>query len=254
MSTGHRQLAVDTAQSAAQSDVSPELHRLLWSSVWDVAMRAMGLLWTGFLLWTNVIRLMAFIEARHVEAMSAVVFVTAVAARVAFIAFLLLLVSLFVVRFKPLAKAPGLNARVVALLGSFLPTFFGVFLPRYEESALLNLTSLACLAVGNGLSAYGFTYLNRSASIMAEARRLVTAGPYRFVRHPVYLFEQIAVFGAVLNYMWPPRVALFAVLLFAAHVWCQFQRMRNEEGVLEATFPEYTEYKRRTARLLPGLY
>jgi protein-S-isoprenylcysteine O-methyltransferase Ste14 len=217
-------------------------------------MRAIGLLWTGLLLFRNVRDLVVLIEARQVESMPTPVFVTAVAARVAFITFLLLLLSLFIVRFKPLAKAPGLGARVVALIGSFLPTFFGVLLPRYEESALLNLASLMCLAVGNGLSAYGFTYLNRSASIMAEARRLVTTGPYRIVRHPVYLFEEIAVFGALLPYLWPPRAAMFGLLLFGAHVWCQFRRMSNEEEVLQATFPEYSEYKARTAKLMPGLY
>ncbi len=242
--------AVDTAQRSARSELSPGAHRLIWSSAWDIAMRGIGLLWTGFLLFTNVTRLITFIE---VESTPTVVFVTAVAARVAFVTFLLLLVLVFVVRLRPLAKAPGLGARVVALCGSFLPTFLGV-LPRYEESVLLNLASFTCIAVGNGLSVYGFSYLNRSASIMAEARRLVTTGPYRFIRHPVYVFEEIAVVGALLTFVWPPLVATFALLIFAGHVWCQFQRMKNEEGVLEATFPEYSAYKKRTARLVPGLY
>ena len=246
-------LTVDTAQRSAQSESSPEVHRLMWSSAWDLAMRGIGLLWTGFLLVTNVTRLITFIEGWQAESMPVLVFATAVAARVAFVTFLLLLVLVFVVRLKPLAKAPGLGARIVALCGSFLPTLLGV-LPRYEESVLLNLASFTCIAIGNGLSVYGFSYLNRSASIMAEARRLVTTGPYRFVRHPVYMFEEIAVVGVLLNFVWPPWVATFALPIVGGHLWCQFQRMKNEERVLEATFPEYAKYKQSTARLVPGLY
>jgi protein-S-isoprenylcysteine O-methyltransferase Ste14 len=34
----------------------------------------------------------------------------------------------------------------------------------------------------------------------------------------------------------------------------QFLRLHYEEGVLREAFPEYAEYARRTARLVPGLY
>ncbi len=224
----------------------------MWSPAWDVATRGIGLVWTGFLLFTNVKNLLTFIEGPH-DALSTWVFATAVASRLAFVTFLLLLLFFFIVRLRPLAKAPGVGARVVAICGTFLPTMFGL-LPRYEESALLNIASFTCIAISNILSAYGFSYLSRSASIMAEARRLVTAGPYRVVRHPVYLFEELAVVGVTLTFLWPPRVAGLALLIFAAHGWCQLLRMRNEESVLQAAFPEYEEYKRHTARMVPGLY
>lgn len=233
--------------------MSPELHRLIWSPAWDIAMRGVGFLWTGFLLSRNVGSTLEFVRSPHAASMPTVVFVSAVAARIAFLTFLLLLVFFFVVRLKPLAKATGIGTRAVALAGTFLPTFFGI-LPRYDDSALINFMSFACLAVGNGLTAYGFSYLSRSASIMAEARRLVTSGPYRFVRHPVYLFEEIALVGVLLNYVGSLRVATLALLILVAHMWCQFQRMNNEEAVLGATFPEYSDYKARTAKILPGLY
>jgi protein-S-isoprenylcysteine O-methyltransferase Ste14 len=34
----------------------------------------------------------------------------------------------------------------------------------------------------------------------------------------------------------------------------QLQRMRNEERVLGAAFPEYVAYAARTRRLIPGVY
>ncbi|MGH9879888.1 MAG: methyltransferase family protein, partial [Pyrinomonadaceae bacterium] len=92
-------------------------------------------------------------------------------------------------------------------------------------------------------------HLGRSFSLMAEARKLVTTGPYRIVRHPLYIFEAVASFGVMLQFS-----SLYTVIIFLAFCFLQFQRMKNEEAVLEMAFPEYQAYKLRTARLIPGIY
>jgi protein-S-isoprenylcysteine O-methyltransferase Ste14 len=84
---------------------------------------------------------------------------------------------------------------------------------------------------------------------MAEARRLVTGGPYALVRHPLYLAEEIAVIGLFLQYASP-----WSALLVVAHFAFQLQRMRNEEQILRDTFAEYATYARSTQRLIPGVY
>ncbi len=84
---------------------------------------------------------------------------------------------------------------------------------------------------------------------MAEARELVTRGPYAFVRHPLYLAEEIAVLGAIVIFL-----SLPAVLLLFLHVAIQIQRMRNEEAVLQQAFPEYAAYMANTSRAIPGVY
>jgi protein-S-isoprenylcysteine O-methyltransferase Ste14 len=84
---------------------------------------------------------------------------------------------------------------------------------------------------------------------MPEARRLVTGGPYRFLRRPVYVFEEIGVIGLVLPFASP-----WTLLWLLLHAAFQFQRMKNEERVLGSAFPEYDDYARRTARVIPGLY
>jgi protein-S-isoprenylcysteine O-methyltransferase Ste14 len=88
--------------------------------------------------------------------------------------------------------------------------------------------------------------LGRCFGLLPEVRGLVTHGPYRFVRHPVYLGEIGAVFGFVLGALSPWNVAT-GVLFVAA----QAVRMRLEEKALTREFPEYARYAASTPRLLP---
>jgi len=91
--------------------------------------------------------------------------------------------------------------------------------------------------------------LGRSLSILPEGRRLVTDGPYRWVRHPLYVTEEIAVLGIFLQFLDGAAAAILLV-----HLAFQFLRMHEEEIVLERAFPEYEAYRRGTpSRLIPGL-
>ena len=84
---------------------------------------------------------------------------------------------------------------------------------------------------------------------MPEARKLVTAGPYALVRHPLYFCEELALFGIALQHQQPA-----ALVVFAAQFAFQIVRMHYEERVLTGAFPEYKDYAARTARLIPGIY
>jgi protein-S-isoprenylcysteine O-methyltransferase Ste14 len=90
--------------------------------------------------------------------------------------------------------------------------------------------------------------LGRCFSVLPEARGLVTSGPYRFVRHPVYLGEIGAAAGLVLAS--PTGRNLVAGAVFVA---AQGIRMRLEEAALTDEFPEYAAYAARTPRLIPRL-
>jgi protein-S-isoprenylcysteine O-methyltransferase Ste14 len=234
------------------SDLRPQLplaallHRMMWSRGWDWAMRLAAVLFHGALMLTQSIGLIKLFAARDDH--SLLFFATAVAARLAVIMFLSLIVFVIIVRLRPVAKSSGLIPRLFALAGTCMPSFM-ILLPRNPDSLPVNIASSLLIAIGFGLAVYGFSHLNRSASIMPEARRLVTGGPYRFLRHPVYLFEEIGVVGLAL-----PFASVWALLWLLLHVACQFQRMKNEERVLRGAFPEYEDYARRTARVIPGLY
>jgi protein-S-isoprenylcysteine O-methyltransferase Ste14 len=88
--------------------------------------------------------------------------------------------------------------------------------------------------------------LGRCFGILPEARGLVTRGPYRFVRHPVYLGELGAVVGLSIG-----APSLWNVLVLVAFYAAQAVRMRLEEQALGREFPEYADYAAVTQRLVP---
>ena len=168
--------------------------------------------------------------------------------KLAITSFLLLVGSFVVIRLRPVAKSSGLKPRFAALIGACLQVAL-VMLPRHDMSITAKLVSSALILGGNALAVYVVAWLGRSFSIMPEARRLVSTGPYAIVRHPLYLAEFIASMGVLMQFFSP-----FAVLVSGTQVAFQMVRMHYEERVLGATFPEYAAYRRRTWRVIPGLY
>jgi protein-S-isoprenylcysteine O-methyltransferase Ste14 len=100
------------------------------------------------------------------------------------------------------------------------------------------------LIVGAAIDVWGYTTLFRSISIVAEARELKTGGPYRWIRHPIYLGQFIAQTGLWLFYARRHPVWIAFCLAFIA---MQLWRSRVEERVLENAFGEqYRAYKKRS--------
>lgn len=162
--------------------------------------------------------------------------------------FLALMSVLFLIRIEPIEKAAGILPRVTAIFGTFCLYFVTLF-PRANLSVRETLFAAFISIVGTALSIFTLAHLGRSFSLMAEARRLVTTGPYRVVRHPLYLFETLASLGILLQFL-----SVYTVLVFLGYMLIQLRRMKNEELILEAAFPEYREYRSRTARVIPGVY
>ncbi|MDB5394677.1 MAG: Isoprenylcysteine carboxyl methyltransferase [Rhodospirillales bacterium] len=164
--------------------------------------------------------------------------------------FFLMIAWLTVVRPRPLAQARGWLPRVAALLGTWLFLIGTFFLPHRTDLGVTTLLlSAALILLGDILAVVILRRLGKSFSIMAEARKLVTAGPYSVVRHPLYAAEELAALGALIQF-----ASLEAVLLFMVQFGFQVLRMRNEELVLRQTFPAYSAYMARTPRLIPGVW
>ena len=157
----------------------------------------------------------------------------------------MLLIYLLVVRDKPVAKSRGALPRIFAVVGTF--TGVGILqLPVAQLSLGMQVLAAVLIGVGSLGSILVLWWLGKSFSIMPEARKLVTGGPYGVVRHPLYTVEIITVIGTAVQFAapWSWIVALAVVAL----LWI---RSHYEEQVLEAAYPEYGAYRARTARFLP---
>jgi protein-S-isoprenylcysteine O-methyltransferase Ste14 len=175
-------------------------------------------------------------------------FLADVVSKSSIICFLGLMSVLFLIRLEPIEKARGIGPRVTAIAGTFLMSLVTLF-PRANLTMVQTVVASSICLAGTAMSIFVLTHLGRSYSLMAEARRLVTTGPYGIIRHPLYVTEELATFAVLIQFL-----SFSTLLICFAHVLIQFQRMKNEEAVLEKAFPEYQMYKLSTARLIPKVY
>ena len=163
--------------------------------------------------------------------------------------FNVLIIFLYLLRSRAQLSSNSLAANTIAILGTFLPLFLA-FLSRPES---INPTAVLAgdffIIAGMGFSVYSVTHLGKNFSIIPEARKLVHSGPYKFIRHPLYLGELVSSLGVVLATVTASRMILFLFM-----VGCQVYRALQEEKILTNVFPEYQNYRSKTARFLPGIY
>ena len=171
--------------------------------------------------------------------------------RAMYLAFVTIPVVIYITRPRALRRAGGLAPRAAAFVGTtMLLAFPAIFAdgPRilpvpWPVHVLAELT----LVVGTGFGVYGLTFLRHSFSIIPEARQLVRGGPYRIVRHPLYLAEITVAVSLVLQ----GDVHVWSGLIVVPFIIIQVVRSVYEEQLLRSAFPEYEEYARTTGRLFP---
>jgi protein-S-isoprenylcysteine O-methyltransferase Ste14 len=149
------------------------------------------------------------------------------------------------------AKPPALAERrdwraVLATVLAIDALGLSALQPVTRPEALGLATGL--MLAGTLLAAWAAVALGRSFSLLPQARALVTWGPYRYVRHPMYLGGLLITVGEVWLRFSPLVLALNVIFVAA-----QLVRLRYEEALLERTFPEYAAYRRCTSALIPGI-
>jgi protein-S-isoprenylcysteine O-methyltransferase Ste14 len=159
--------------------------------------------------------------------------------------------TMLVVLYSTRLPKRGTDHRLAVVFIAFTGTFSAIgasFLPGGVRRDGLILVGDILATAGLAYSVWGLAYLRRSFSIIPEARRLVTGGPYSLSRHPVYLGEIATAVGVNLaSAGWP---GVLAVMYF---IGCEILRMRWEEGVLGRAFPgDYPAYKSRVPRYFPN--
>jgi protein-S-isoprenylcysteine O-methyltransferase Ste14 len=121
------------------------------------------------------------------------------------------------------------------------------------EGPGIALAALLLVIAGMLFAYWARVHLGRnwSGEVMVKVgHTLITSGPYRSVRHPIYTGMTLALVGTALATGAPYGFIGLALILFGFLV-----RVRLEETLMRETFPaDYDAYARRTARLIPGVY
>lgn len=134
---------------------------------------------------------------------------------------------------------------IVGIAGSLL-----VLLVRPGGGSLApDAAGFALQFAGTAFQLYGKLVLGRSFGIVAANRGVVCSGPYRLVRHPIYLGYVVTHAGFLLS-----NLSVRNVLIYAAAYAFQIARIYAEERILSED-GGYRDYLLRVRyRLIPGIF
>lgn len=147
------------------------------------------------------------------------------------------------------------GSRFVATVGTYTGVGMSVLAAALGwgwTSASLQLAGVGLMVLGMLFRGWALYTLGRHFSVHVASQpehRLITGGPYRWLRHPSYTGTLLTVMGVPMALgLWPLSPVAGALFIFA-HCY----RIRVEEIVLTEMFGgDYQEYCRRTWRLFPG--
>jgi protein-S-isoprenylcysteine O-methyltransferase Ste14 len=139
--------------------------------------------------------------------------------------------------------------------------FLAVTLARFVPGAalpgprpLIFGAGIALMLLGVALRAYAIRILGRYFTTdvaMREGQRVISSGPYRYVRHPSYSGALVTLLGVGLALgSWHSLLALLGFALAGLGY-----RVAIEERALRETLGKpYEDYMRRTRRFIPFLF
>jgi len=161
----------------------------------------------------------------------------------------------------PNTRAGQARINRVPVIANF--TAFALFLPSLLTFAgtlegyaalLLALTGCLLAVAGAGLVLRSRMELGLAWSLVPmadDATGVVTTGPYRHVRHPIYFGLSMLAMGQALAFANWPAVLVVLAGVVPTFVW----RASAEEKLLAATFGErYARYRKQTKMIIPRLF
>ena len=142
--------------------------------------------------------------------------------------------------------------KVISILG--LVVMIGALIGLYEIGVLFTAQpiAIALQLIAVGLMVWArVTFGRRSFHAAANPTTggLVTTGPYRIIRHPIYTAACLFGWGPIVVHLSLVSIALGTLLLLGA-----LMRMLCEEQLVKQKYPEYVEYAKVTKRMIPYLF
>ena len=139
---------------------------------------------------------------------------------------------------------------ILFLRSSYAQQLWNIF--GGQENLAVQIIGVALVAIGLGFAVWARRHLGRNWSGTPNIKvdhELVTSGPYRFVRHPIYTGWLLAIIGSALvaGFIWFIVFAIFCIMF----IW----RIGVEEKMMNQLFPtQYPDYKKRTKALIPFVW
>jgi len=152
---------------------------------------------------------------------------------------------LFLVRRPSLIRADALT------LAACLPSFIagGMAMKLAPASHLWNGFAQAVFAIGGLGAIVGFVFLGKSFAVFPALRTVVTQGPFKLIRHPIYFSELAMILGCCLamvsHWKWP--ILVFAIATIVLRIVWEERVLSNSQQYLQ--FCEKVRW-----RLIPGLW
>lgn len=160
--------------------------------------------------------------------------------------YILLLMATYWRKPPPLAERRDLVTLLTTLVAI---DAFGVIARQPVTQPTAGGAAGALILLGTLLAIWSALNLRQAFSVLPQARTLVSAGPYAYLRHPMYAGGLLITLGE-LWLRWSPLTVLVCVVAVAA----QIARMHIEERLLSEHVPGYCTYRARTSALIPGIY
>ncbi len=124
---------------------------------------------------------------------------------------------------------------------------------RWTTGTPPSAPAIVLLLAGVGLGVWAMLAMQTAnfsvLPVPREGASLITRGPYRWIRHPMYAAVLLACAGLVLNLSEP--MLWIAWILLAVNL---IVKLNLEEHLLATRHAAYADYRRRTARLIPRVF
>ena len=122
----------------------------------------------------------------------------------------------------------------------------------FHKEGSLRLAGMIVLAAATVLYVNSIGYLGDNYSPCFDSHlpfRIVMGGPYKYIRHPLYLASILQGVGYIL------ASGSFWILALAGYgIFRILKALFKEESYLSKTFTEYERYRAKTSRLIPFVY